>query len=253
MPTFQYISDLHLEFYDEKINKILNKFDIIAKADYLILAGDIGNPFRPSYRIFLENVATKFKKVFVITGNHEYYGNEIQKTDNECRFICLEIKNVIFLQDEMFSISEDLKIIGTTLWSNIPNENKREISECISDYRLINNFTTEKCNLLHRDAKILIEKYIKDSKEDTKFIIITHHMPSMSLISSKYKNYSNINYSFASDLEEITNNKKIIAWVYGHTHEPYQKGIYYCNPIGYPGENPYYNINRTFEISEKGI
>jgi hypothetical protein len=67
MVKFQYISNLHLDLYP------LGLFDIDAIAPYLLLAGDIGNPYQKKYELFLENISKKFEKIFIISGNHEYY------------------------------------------------------------------------------------------------------------------------------------------------------------------------------------
>lgn len=50
---FQYLSDLHLEFYNENLNKIQKLFCIKnATANILLLAGDIGKPTHKSYILF---------------------------------------------------------------------------------------------------------------------------------------------------------------------------------------------------------
>ena len=63
-------------------------------------------------------------------------------------------------------------------------------------------------------------------------------------ISNKYKNYTLLNHAFASNVN--ISSKYIKAWVYGHTHEKNINGIYYCNPIGYPGENSKYSLENLF-------
>lgn len=67
----QIASDLHLDINSTKTN-----YDEIIKpsAPYLALAGDIAE-LKNSHILmpFLKNVCTKFKKVFYIMGNHEFY------------------------------------------------------------------------------------------------------------------------------------------------------------------------------------
>ena len=72
MVKINYISDLHLEFYGDDVNfeKVMN-FD--NDAEIICLAGDIGYPEHPNYEKFLSFISGKFKYVFLITGNHEYY------------------------------------------------------------------------------------------------------------------------------------------------------------------------------------
>lgn len=255
MRTFQYISDLHLEFYDHKILP----FDIDPCAEYLLLAGDIGDPFAQSYTAFIENVSPKFTAVFIITGNHEYYGRGhgcargIDETDAQCRAVCSRFGNVIFLQNEAYAISDDLKVFGTTLWSHIPDKSADSTTTRIADYRLIPDFTPSVCNELHRRAIDALKAEIA-CDASCNYIILSHHMPSHSLIADKYKHFGALNCAFASDAySEIAAElgaraDKIKAWVYGHTHEANKSGIFYCNPAGYPGENPGWSASTTFEI-----
>ena len=71
---FQYLSDLHLEFYNECFSKIERLFvhkikNQRSRPDVLLLAGDIGYPFRNSYRRFLEEMSLLYERVVITTGN----------------------------------------------------------------------------------------------------------------------------------------------------------------------------------------
>lgn len=242
MTSFQYISDLHIEFYTEK-----NPFDIQQCAEYLLLGGDIGNPFLESYRLFLENVSKRFNKIFIISGNHEYYKNYIDETDTQIRYICSLFSNVIFLQNESYTINNNLKIFGTTLWSYIPSESEDIILSSISDYNFIKNFKPSISNNLHQIAVNALENEINNSEKNINYIVLSHHIPLLNLIPQKYKYCGEINHAFASDLN-IAKSEKIKAWVYGHTHTVSKIDKYYCNPVGYPDENKYWSMNETFTI-----
>ena len=65
----QYVSDLHLEFY----NKISFRSCVKPVAPYLALAGDIGKPGTNMYTNFLSYVSSNWEHVFYVAGNHEYY------------------------------------------------------------------------------------------------------------------------------------------------------------------------------------
>jgi predicted phosphohydrolase len=49
---------------------------------YLALLGDIGWAAEESYRNLLLDMSTKFKKVYVIAGNHEYYQSSFESKRN---------------------------------------------------------------------------------------------------------------------------------------------------------------------------
>lgn len=240
MPSFQYVSDLHIEFYDGKEHP----FDVEACAEYLLLAGDIGNPFVESYRLFLENVSSKFNKIFIIAGNHEYYHNCIDETDEKIRSICSLFNNVIFLQNETYDISENLKIFGTTLWTYIPPEYDCSLRP---DYSFIKNCSPSVTNTIHQRSVRALEDEIT-ANPNINYIVLSHHLPSRSLIAQQYRKYENLNHAYATDLN-IAKSESIKAWVYGHTHSSSIVDKYYCNPVGYPGENNHWSMNEIFTIT----
>ena len=204
----QVCSDIHLERGDiSDISKI-----ITPNAEILVLAGDIGNPMKSIYNDFLYYYSKLFKVIFIITGNHEYYGNSITETDKKIEEICNSYTNIYFLNNKIFNY-EGILFIGTTLWSLIPEHYtmNNELS-VMNDFKLIKGFTLEE----YRKLFIKNIKFIKDNLEDNT-IIITHHAPSMRCIAEEYKN-DKVNCCFASDLDELFMNDKVFGWIYGHTH-----------------------------------
>jgi len=93
-------------------------------------------------------------------------------------------------------------------------------------------------------------------KNNKKCIIITHHLPFYELTHPNYQNslYANYRQWFNANLDQliIDNNKSISAWIYGHTHTESVQNHYninfYCNPLGYFGENNLLDINKLFYI-----
>lgn len=119
----QYISDLHLETQ----KKILPDIEpLIPGMSYLILAGDIGNPYHEKYRNFLQINSQKFNKVFIVSGNHEYYSNAKQQRtisdiDLEISKLCSRFENIHYLQQKSFNL-HGWTLAGCTLWSSIPDQ-----------------------------------------------------------------------------------------------------------------------------------
>lgn len=241
---FQYISDLHLEFLD---NNIINIQPI---SDYLLLAGDIGYPTHSNYVYFLDDVSKKFKKVFIITGNHEYYNPNMsmEQTEKTIRELCLKYHNIYFLQNEFYDFPDNnISIFGSTLWTYINPIESYEISSTLGDYKYIPEFTTRKCIELHCKAIKTFNILIADRK-DREIIILVHHIPHTDLIDPKFSD-SHTNSAYATDVECFTSiYKNIKAVVYGHTHFKKITGKYYCNPVGYKGENKPINLEASFEI-----
>lgn len=235
---FQYISDIHLE----KKTKI----KLERNADVLLLAGDIGDPSSEEYSSFLFDVSSKFDHVIVIAGNHEFYSKTrtIQMTDHMLRSAANKCNNVHFLNNEFFDIpGTDITVYGTTLWTNIDYDEAYMVQSMISDYRCIPGFTIQKNNSLHAEAKHIFRAGIKPGR---RYVVLCHHMPKKNLIDPKYGD-SVINAAFASDVPEF-DHPSVKAVVYGHTHTPLQRGKYYCNPVGYPGENVRLTLDACFEV-----
>ncbi len=236
---FQYVSDLHLEM-SGKLPKIKRN------AANLILAGDIGNPFSKIYKRFIQIVSEMFDKVFLITGNHEYYNTDnytIEEIDNSIREYISNYTNVYFLQNEIHHFNDEIVIFGSTYWTHIETQEELIIKRVLNDYNYITNFTVSKCNELHDLAiKSLEDHYAKH--KDKKWIIILHHVPYKNLTLAKYHNIG-YNSAFASnEYPKILDEENVIAIIYGHTHTPSIQGKYFCNAIGYPSENLMRDYNK---------
>jgi len=236
----QYISDIHLEFFHvEKVKSIGRNIHPVC--DILVLAGDIGIPSHTNnhYRIFLEIIATKFKKIFIIAGNHEYY-SMISRTSikNAIQENCANFCNITFL-DKNWVDYDGYRWIGTTLWTKV-DENPRKT---INDMNYICEFKPSDYNKEHESCCHFLETALVESSIPC--VIITHHLPLTELIHPKFlvdADAWDLNQWFAARLDAMVEQHctKIKAWFYGHTHEPgfqIKHGVQFaCNPIGYVGE-----------------
>ena len=246
----QYLSDLHMELMSpNKFNKLCDK--IVPKCDVLVLAGDIGNPLHQDekYKIFLHSTSEKFKKIFLVSGNHEYYGNDINKTNEEIESICGSISNVSFLNNstELYNV---YRFIGTTQWTHITDSRY-----LINDFYAIKEMNVNRYNNLHEVARLFLKKSIEKSCEDNeKVVVITHHLPFHKLTHQKYlTNFANYNHCFSAELHDVICHPNTIqSWFYGHTHTASAQKIldiqYYCNPLGYDGEDNKPDFNRVVDV-----
>lgn len=247
--NIRYLSDLHLEFIKpNKINKFISKMPP-GNDEICVLAGDIGNPYQQNYDTFMNFISKNFKKTFVISGNHEYYSKTktIEETNIYMENYFKQFENISFLNNS-FEKYDGLCFIGSTLWSKITNP----IYE-INDVYSIINFDYIKYNELNLSCVNFLSSVLQN---EFNCVVITHHMPSKSLIDAKYKTEKMLPYNqwFYCDMDNlIENNKcKIKCWIYGHTHTPSNIVIneipFLCNPIGYPNENSNVNFESKIEI-----
>lgn len=273
MIKFQYISDIHLEFLKNipKINKI---------AENICLLGDIGIPGSVIYNDFILFCSNKFKNVFIIYGNHEYFNTKKTITSNGIESMLKREeytanfpKNVYFLNNSHIYIDKQnnnvlrdlhenqcknnyIKIIGTTLWSDIDNN----IYTRFEDYKRI--YISEKEKITPEYTKFLFQtskNYIIEeiSREDISCILMTHH-GTHDLCNGKYGN-NNLNSAYATYIHELYNMKNLLICLNGHTHSNINESIItngntvrlLSNCKGYPGENRdivMYNQYAYFEI-----
>lgn len=244
----QILSDLHLEFLSpSQMDRLVEKIGCVG--DVLVLAGDIGNGMAPHYRNFIEKMATQFEKVFLVVGNHEYYGNDIETTNEQIRSVCDNWNNVSLLCSG-WEDYRGVRWIGTTLWSHV-----EETTQCFTnDIRYIQNMPLRKYNQRHHEAVHFLTETLERSK-DKPCIVITHYLPSMTLIHEKYKSKEDepFNQWFASSLDNLieSHTQHVPLWIYGHTHDPSRKRLFdtdmVCNPVGYEGENKHPNWNFVVE------
>jgi predicted phosphodiesterase len=251
MTTFQIASDLHLEFYEK-----VTMFTSIIKpsADYLVLAGDIGYPLHANYKQFITDVSQHFKKVFIIAGNHEYYQMSIttltmDEINKKITDLCNDLPNVTYLNNTSVELNNDIVILGTTLWTNVPTHLKSYIGQHMNDYKhiykrvnngILKNITVDDTCALHKKnvewLKGDINKYQDTNK---KLIIVSHHLPSNVFIAEKYKNHP-LQNGFVTNLEYLMK-EPICVWIAGHTHSnintEFNKIKCVVNPMGYPNEN----------------
>lgn len=221
----------------------------------LVLAGDIGLPFTPIYRLTLKIAVSKYYKVIVVSGNHEYYQQKpvsmydpeqdkvvyvkhtIDQIDEQIRLVCEE-EGAIFLQKDVYML-DDVKFIGCTLWS--PGHVLYDHMVNDSRYSEMDIYTRQDINREHIN-------WLK-SVITPGCIVITHHLPSYLLISPEFPS-TDMNSFFANHLP-TTMIKTPSLWLCGHSHRFCHKVIgncrFYLNPLGYSDENSRFDPDMVIE------
>ena len=148
----QICSDLHLEF--SKNREWLKHNPLVPKSEILIIAGDTYYLERDYSKLdFINKISKDFKHVYLIPGNHEYYGGYDAATALFSRQIEIK-KNVHMLNNTSVQIG-DVNFIFSTLWSKI-EKNVNEIKRGMNDFRLIKfeeeRFTINDYNMIHNKA-----------------------------------------------------------------------------------------------------
>jgi predicted MPP superfamily phosphohydrolase len=217
MSKIQYCSDLHLEFSENTM--FLKDHAIEAAGDILILAGDI-IPFAvmDKFDWFFDDVSKRFKQVYWIPGNHEYYYSDInQRTGSFCE----EIRSNVFLLNNRVIETEDARLVFSTLWSKLTEANQWNITQRLSDFQVIKKgeerFTSTDYNSLHLENLSFLQDALRNKKQGKDTVVITHHVPTFLNYPEKHKGDA-LNEAFAVELFDFIEENTPDYWIFGHHH-----------------------------------
>lgn len=222
-------------------------------ADLIILAGDIDVGTKGMQWAIEESVRLSTPIIYV-SGNHEYYHHEMNYLKRELRSLTKNT-NVTFLDPGVY-VSNDVRIIGATLWTDYKvfrsasrSKNMFQVGNALRDHIAItikdesnkasHNFTPDDALSLHVDElNFILNELNKPYKGKT--IVVTHHGPHPACQHTSFL-LGPISSGFQSDLSHIIDRYSIDAWVYGHTHCNLDTKVgdtrIISNQAGYPNEN----------------
>lgn len=224
---FQVLSDLHLEVGDQ-----YQSFHIPVQAPFLILAGDIGR--LQDYDQYLSFIATQcanFHAVYLVLGNHEFYG--LSRPDGLARAHRLENEEKTMGRLKVFNrtrldLHPSLCILGCTLQSHIRPQNRSVVEQRVKDFARIPNWTVELHNEEHQKDLDWLRTQINSIRSSESahnrrathiILVISHHAPIKNGSSHPKNQNSPWADAFATDLigvhEEMS---RVQWWVFGHTH-----------------------------------
>lgn len=230
------LSDLHLEFAPFTPPSV--------PADVVVLAGDI-HTGRNGMKWALETFADR--PVIYVLGNHEFYGQKIQKLIAELKKMTGGT-NVHLLENESCTIG-DVIFLGATLWTDFALNGNPVASEVVAqtgmnDYRRIRTLPAyrrlepSETRRFHMQSRKWLEDQVLGSPS-RKLVVVTHHAPSPRSIPPTLVGDA-FNPAFASDLSPFIAASGVRLWVHGHIHRTsdYMVGEtrVVANPRGYPTE-----------------
>lgn len=239
-PLFGVASDFHADF--AKLNPEFFEW----RGDVLLLAGDLAEEDHlrkmPAMWDQIQHMA---KEVYVIAGNHEFYGSELGTTEDHLIEFLKDYPNIRFLKDEAVE-THGVTIYGSTLWTDFDKGNPITMysaGSMMNDYRKIRTKGYRKIKpidigAVHANSLFKMKNFL--SEVSGPVIIMTHHAPSFMSVRTEFIG-DKLNGAYASSLEEmILDHPQIKAWVHGHIHTFKDYMIGDCrvmvNARGYPGE-----------------
>lgn len=243
---FHILSDLHLDSYARRGLPI---GDIpVTDCDAVLIAGDTANS-EFGVRWLIQQSEKLGKPMFVITGNHEYFEEDVTLFDQKFADLLAQGRGEIhFLQQKSVDFM-GVRVLGCTLWTDYQYQaTKTTLPTALAfmqDYRSImyagRAFKPEDSMALHRQQCEWLKAQLLQAKKDTiPTVVMTHHAISPNSVSQKYAGMPS-NAGFVSDLSDwLTQDWSPKLWVHGHTHEAfdYTQGNTHVvvNPRAYPTE-----------------
>lgn len=218
----QYLSDLHLEF--EENRQFLEENPIIPSGEVLVMCGDIiPICFWEKYWDFIRKVSDSFETVYWLPGNHEcYYGQDIGRyADTFCEKL---LSNVYFVNNIAIG-NRDSRLIFSTLWSKIEEKNEDVVVKNLNDFRQIafeEKFITAKFyHQMHTQCVEFLKREIAATPSFKRTAVFTHHVPTKICYPSERFCIDEMNQAYVTELSEtILTDSKPDFWVFGHHHTP---------------------------------
>ncbi len=203
----QYMSDLHLEFGDYFIPKVVG--------DVLVLAGDIHVGEDKTF-LYLTECAKVFPHVVYVHGNHELYKHDIWDFKKNIKDYIEPFDNIHILDDSKVEIG-GISFIGGTMWSSVSDRtfSRMNDSRIIMDSSLSEPLSTSTVNSMFKNTmKYLLDEVPKFDASKT--IIVTHHAPSFRSINTSRYGVDSMNDGYATEILKYFPDK--LTWIHGHTH-----------------------------------
>lgn len=277
----QYASDLHLEFYDKSafqpmlrpVAPILALAGDVGRPDkrtYRDFLQYCSRNWRDVFVVAGNHELYNSRAVVSHTprfAESEFYNSHhadswkhmpvtsvdtAQKRLEGCAAIASEFSNVHFLNRQRVN-RDGIAFLGCTLWTDLSQGGAAEANQIMSDYRLIAvpgsegkpmPITLDITTAWHWKDRAWLDAEISACEEEGRpAVVITHHLPTYDLVSSRYLE-NPLNAAFASHADELIR-PPVRAWIAGHTHcgahrtwrhEDGSATLGVVNPRGYPGE-----------------
>lgn len=219
----QILSDLHLE-----VGQQYTSFTFPATAPYLLLAGDVGRLVDyDGYLAFLKTQILRYENVFLVLGNHEFYGMSYSAALESAQRLTeepsLAQRLVLLSRTRWDSPRSNLSILGCTMWSLVPDERIDIVQSKINDFQKIEGWTVATHNHVHTQEAAWLRDQVASlaqSKDlDSRSLLVaTHHAPCIEGSSRPEHAESPWSSAFATEMLASGGWDPVKTWVFGHTH-----------------------------------
>lgn len=267
------VSDLHIDQWDSSLN-IKNPCGEVSDAAFefqktknriLIVAGDISDDIDLSIN-YLNEISANYERVLFVDGNHEHvakFPNLLTTSEISEKIEMLNNDKIVYLADKHYKLGKTV-FIGYSGWWDYDNSNEKSISNALDYFdgwikelsesqensrKFIKNVTDKsreqhKLFLKHLD-------YYEGCEDVENVVIVTHTVPleEFALDSNGTTETSCQLQSFSKELVD-GRYKKLSKWIFGHTHNQFDKIINGVNFIAHPRGRPEDFNRENYELKK---
>lgn len=265
------VSDLHIDQWDSSLN-IKNPCGEVSDVAFefqktsnriLIVAGDISDDIDLSIN-YLNEISANYERVLFVDGNHEHvsrFPNLLTTVEINDKIEKLNNEKIVYLPQTHYKLGKTV-FIGYSGWWDYDNKSEESIKNALDYFegwinelgnensrKFIDN-VTEKSIEQHN---LLIEhlKYYEGCEDVDNVIIVTHTVPleQFSLDSNGTKETSCQLQSFSRNLVD-GRYKKLAKWIFGHTHNQFDRTINGVHFIAHPRGRPEDFNRENYELKK---
>ncbi|KAF2396919.1 hypothetical protein EJ06DRAFT_551415 [Trichodelitschia bisporula] len=178
-----------------------------------------------TYLAFLARQVSPLERIFLVLGNHEFYGLSFTEAIREARSQEAEpvLAGRLVLLDQMrFDIpGTNVTILGCTLWTKIADHARDAVGRRVPDFRYVKRWTIDTHNAAHKADVVWLRDQIASIRAqdaERRILIATHHAPCVQGTLHPRLDNSPSDSGFATDLLREGSWCGADVWVFGHTH-----------------------------------
>src|SRR5262249_24184515 len=129
-------------------------------------------------------------QIIVVPGNGEYVDQELSQARREYRAAVAAVPNAMFLDDDVTELPCGLRVIGSTLWSHVPDDEIERYARMLADegmqgvddIRIGDRFLTlQDTNELHLQARSFLAEQLRSLSQAQRntTLVCTHFWPTL--------------------------------------------------------------------------
>src|SRR6201995_4958563 len=175
--------------------------------------------------------------IIVVPGNGEYAHQELGESRRQYRAAVESVPGAVFLDDEAVVLPSGLRVIGSTLWSLVAEDEldrytamlTREGLQGVDNILLGDHFLSLRdTNDLHRAARAFLAGQLRSlsGAERGRTVVCTHFWPTLRPWAGRAgaadEEYPQV---VGADLDELIAECGPAVWLWGHAHAPPQVTI----------------------------